>query len=547
LASESFPVACACYGWCLQNGQGIPVNFTEATKYFQRAADRGNADGANSLAVCLDLGRGLEQDPERSTLYYHNAASQHHPAGMNNIGRCLEYGQAIAKDVIRAAKYYRLSADLKNADGANNFGICLERGLGVKANIDLAAEYYRKAADAGHADGSNNFGFCLEHGRGVAQNIELAAEYYGRAADCGHPEAEQNYQRCLRLLGLWRVPDRSSVCSEQKPVFEETQVIEVDPWSQSLKAFAETRQLVTSIDGWNLGGIVGQRERSVVKLAEDQERKLKRAVKIPRGDKSIPYFERESSIHKQLNHPLIVGFEGYIQASEIQHSAIVMEFVPNGTLADHLPWHESSDRNAVSGETRIAMIVTGIVLAMRYLHSRGIIHRDLKPESVFVDWDWIVRIGNFGNSILSGESLQKDTSDCDFSPDARYGAPESFKNSSTLESDVFSFGIVLCELLSGQPGFSRELSQEQLMKLIIIDEARPVIPDFLCSDVKQLIHDCFEENADERPSFAELLFRLDKMDFRITPGVNSEKVRRFVDAVKSREKELGIEIEDIGW
>jgi hypothetical protein len=77
------------------------------------------------------------------------------------------------------------------------------------------------------------------------------------------------------------------------------------------------------------------------------------------------------------------------------------------------------------------------------------------------------------------------------------------------------------------------------------NEARPTIPNSICADVSQLIHDCFEQNPSRRPSFTEILSRLDKMDFRITPGVNSEKVRRFVTIVKSREKDLGIEIEDI--
>jgi hypothetical protein len=81
------------------------------------------------------------------------------------------------------------------------------------------------------------------------------------------------------------------------------------------------------------------------------------------------------------------------------------------------------------------------------------------------------------------------------------------------------------------------------MKLIL-NGAHPAIPDFVCRDVSQLIRDCFEQDPEERPSFGDILSRLDKMDFRITPGVKSEKVRRFVEAVKSREKDLEIEIED---
>jgi TPR repeat protein len=545
LSSECLAMACAFYGWCLQHGRGVPVDLRTAAEYYQKASDGGNVDGANSLGVCFDVGLGVEKDIERSVFYYRKAALQHHPAGMNNYGRCLEYGQTIERDLDRAAKYYRMSAHFQNADGANNFGICLERGIGVKMNQDLAASYYRQSADAGHSDGSNNFGFCLEHGRGVKQNIVMAAEYYKRAADCGHVEAEYNYQRCLRLLGFWSASDRSSAVSEQKPRFEETDVVDGDELIESHKEFAATKQMVKSIHGWDIKGELGQSKFSVVKLVEDQERNVKRVMKTLQDEKSKRYFEREYSIHKQLNHPLIVGFESYIEAGKSEHPMIVEEFVPNGSLAEHLPWSVHSEGNVVSGETRIAKIVTGIVLGMRYLHWRGIIKYDLKPENIFVDFDWIVRLGNFGHSVIVGETSQEDINDSDHFFDAGYTAPESFENSPTLESDVFSFGVILSELLSKQPGFSRDLSHHELMKQIVLDEIRPRIPDSICADVSQLIQECFEQNPARRPTFVEILSRLDKMDFRITPGVKSETVRRFVTIVKSCEKELGIEIEDI--
>jgi serine/threonine protein kinase len=102
--------------------------------------------------------------------------------------------------------------------------------------------------------------------------------------------------------------------------------------------------------------------------------------------------EQERLIHAKLKDPMIVGFEKYIPATESQAEAILSEFVPNGSLADYLP-----ELNKFWNGTRIAMIVTGIVLAMRYLHSRHIIHGDLNPSNVFIDWSWIVRIGDFEN------------------------------------------------------------------------------------------------------------------------------------------------------
>jgi serine/threonine protein kinase len=185
---------------------------------------------------------------------------------------------------------------------------------------------------------------------------------------------------------------------------------------------------------------------------------------------------------------------------------------------------------------------------MRYLHSRGIIHRDLKPANVLLDWDWIVRIGDFSDSHMAdeyGRALPHESDRFErLHLNPRYAAPERFENELTLKSDVFSFGMILCELLSGQPGFPLNLGPYEFMKMIVIDRARPDIPDFVGEEVKRLIGDCWKQKPGKRPSFEDILERLEEMDFRITAGVDSAKVGRFVRAVKTREKELGIEIKD---
>jgi serine/threonine protein kinase len=249
-----------------------------------------------------------------------------------------------------------------------------------------------------------------------------------------------------------------------------------------------------------------------------------------------------------LRHPLIVGFEGCIPASQTKPAAIVTEVVPNGSLADHLPFPGNSKVSVPMGGTRTAIVVAGIVLAMRYLHSQGIIHHNLKPTSVLVDWDWIVRIGDFSRSLLADEYGRAAPREMDcsrsLSINARYAAPECFEDELTLKSDVFSFGIILCELLARQPGFSLDLLPCQLMKMVVEDRARPTIPAFVNKEIRRLIGDCWKQKADKRPSFEDILERLEEMDFKITTGVSSVKVRRFVAAVKGREKALGIEIEE---
>jgi serine/threonine protein kinase len=258
---------------------------------------------------------------------------------------------------------------------------------------------------------------------------------------------------------------------------------------------------------------------------------------------NIQYYEREKSIHERLNHPLIVGFEKYRPPADRRPAQIITDFVPNGSLT------ELQKLNHLPGGTRIAIIVAGIVLAMRYLHFCRIIHRDLKPSNILVDWDWIVRICDFSHALLAdacGDARSDQTASLNSPPsmELRYTAPESINNSPTLKSDVFSFGLILFELLTGNPGFSPDIPPQTLMKQILLDQLRPEIPDFIFPDVRDLICDCLEEQPSDRPSFGFILWRLNKMDFQITPGVRAEKVRRFVSAVKRREELLGIEIDD---
>jgi serine/threonine protein kinase len=261
---------------------------------------------------------------------------------------------------------------------------------------------------------------------------------------------------------------------------------------------------------------------------------------------NLRYFERENVIHGGLNHPLIVGFEKYIRPTDKRRASIVTEFVPNGSLADHLLSACGAELNCLSGGTRIAVVVTGMVLAMRYLHSRRIIHRDLKPANVLLDWAWIVRIADFSHSLWAdadGEASpdQAAVLTANLSIDPRYTAPESLKNRPTLKSDVFSFGFILYELLTGMAGFSPAESSASVVRQISLEKVRPEIPTFLPPGVQSLIRDCWEQKSRNRPTFSQIQRRLAETEFRITRGVRPDKVREFVRAVDAWEKEKGIE------
>jgi TPR repeat protein len=353
-----------------------------AAEFFQQASDQGNLDGLNSLGVCLEVGEAREANPIRAFRYYRHAATGCHPAGLYNAGRCFEYGKGVSRDYFRAAKYYRLSTDFGHGGGENRFGECLERGLGVQENQTLAADYmyYRRSANHGNADGANNYGFCLEHGRGVAQNIALAGEYSRFAADHGHSEGEVNYERCLRLLGRWTVQDLPSDVCFHRPSRDDLIgpfLADLDDrcelaaaWPDllsSIERLKQSQMISVRFAGGKsdqLEGVeIGRSDSSIVTFDHTMDGALAAAT-TARNRESAELIEQAAMIHERLKHPHVIEFREFRSGTASWGPTTITEFAGNGSLASHL----TAGKGRLLGSDRIARIVVGIVLGMRYLH-----------------------------------------------------------------------------------------------------------------------------------------------------------------------------------
>jgi TPR repeat protein len=549
--SNHSPAASVCCGWCLQTGRGIPIDFTVAAEFFKRAADLDDVEAMNSFACCLEQGQGVDADIDQAILYYQKSAKQGHPDGMYTFARCLEYGKGISKDLFRAAKYYRLSAEQNNAAAQNSFWICLERGIGVHKNTFLAAQYYQRAAEQGHVDGANNFGFCLEHGSGVERDIEMATEYYKFAADEGHSEAKLNYNRCLRLLGEWEPSDRSSEIVSHPPSFDHLSHIFRDFLNHPELLDADGRRLFNSFERLKAQSIIpiisnrspvkwnpnelGSGDSSAVKLSLDSK-PLLLAVKTSLNPNLAELVQREADSLKTLKHPLILELRWHASENRDQNATIVTEFAGNQSLAGHLP----PSRSCLSGPNRITKVIIGIALAMRFLHSRDIIHRDLTPKNILLDWNWNVQIADFGRSSSPHKPDLPSLTDSNLiskrpSRDVRYIAPECYDGCYFEESDVFSFGMILYELLTGQLTFSEGLDPLQIMFKVVIKDERPSIPEFVLPSAQELITDCWAKLPEDRPSFKEIIERLTKMKFKVMRNVNSAKLSTVVKEIEEYE------------
>jgi serine/threonine protein kinase len=168
---------------------------------------------------------------------------------------------------------------------------------------------------------------------------------------------------------------------------------------------------------------------------------------------------------------------------------------------------------------------------MRFVHSRGVIHCNLTPDNILVDWDWNVRIADFGSSTSSpGKNNLYRSSD-----NPRYLAPECYDNGFRHTSDVFAFALIAFEVLTGRSAFPENLNGYQIALMVLVEGKRPEIPDYVPPPVRLLLTDCWADDPDERPTFAAIVDRLIEMKFKLTAKVNSAKLVKFVERIQEWE------------
>ncbi|KAK4369873.1 hypothetical protein RND71_009348 [Anisodus tanguticus] len=221
-----------------------------------------------------------------------------------------------------------------------------------------------------------------------------------------------------------------------------------------------------------------------------------------------------------LHHPNVVAFYGVVLDGPGGSVATVTEYMVNGSLRNAL---QKNERNL--DKRKRLVIAMDVAFGMEYLHGKNIVHFDLKSDNLLVNLRDphrpICKVGDLGLSKVKCHTL--------ISGGVRgtlpWMAPELLNGSSNLVSekvDVFSFGIVLWELLTGEEPYA-ELHYGAIIGGIVSNTLRPPMPESCDPDWKSLMERCWSAEPSERPNFTEIANELRVMQSKIPPkGQNQQ-------------------------
>jgi hypothetical protein len=192
----------------------------------------------------------------------------------------------------------------------------------------------------------------------------------------------------------------------------------------------------------------------------------------------------------------------------------------NGSL------REALDKSLLD-DTGKAIVVTGVVIGMKFIHSHGVIHRDLKPANILLEGRCYPKISDLG----SGRFFDLGLTMTSMIGTPRYMAPEMFEDDDYSPAvDVYSFSLIVYELLVGEAVFPAMLGLGVLMGKIG-SGARPPLPGDMDETVRDIIARSWSVDPNLRDSFDVIFDLLRGIRFKLTPAVDSMRVHEFLSQI----------------
>ncbi|MDX1585396.1 MAG: protein kinase [Balneolaceae bacterium] len=264
---------------------------------------------------------------------------------------------------------------------------------------------------------------------------------------------------------------------------------------------------------------LGEGGMGVVYKARDTNLDRDVALKfLPPGstpkEKDKHRFRQEARAAARLNHPNICGIHSINEYEGRQF--IEMEFIEGKTLRGIMNESEGLEPEQVRKYAR------EIAEALSAAHRENIIHRDIKPENIMVDKDDRIKVMDFGLAKLKG--TQNYTKSGSTVGTVTYMSPEQMQSEEIdSRSDIFSFGVMLYEMLTGIHPFQAEYQQALMFKILNEDPDPPSsIHEEVPADLEKIATRCLHKDRDKRYRSAEEISQEMKSDATETAGKASQ-------------------------
>ncbi|KAG4168926.1 hypothetical protein ERO13_A12G054600v2 [Gossypium hirsutum] len=251
-------------------------------------------------------------------------------------------------------------------------------------------------------------------------------------------------------------------------------------------------------------------------LSDGREVAVKRLYKT--NFKRVDQYMNEIEIFPRIRHPNLVTLYGCTSKRSTE-LLLVYEYIPNGTVADHL-YGKLSNSGFLTWPIRLSIAVE-TANALAHLHASDIIHRDVKTANILLDNSFEVKVADFGLSRLFPDGVTHVSTAPQGTPG--YVDPEYFQCYQLSEkSDVYSYGVVLFELISAKPAVDTSRHRDDInlanmgMSRIrnhalheLVDPSLRLENDYatkkMVTAVAELASRCLQQERDMRPSMEQVL------------------------------------------
>ena len=266
-------------------------------------------------------------------------------------------------------------------------------------------------------------------------------------------------------------------------------------------------QVIAPLGAGGMGEVYRARD---TKLGRDVALKLLPPAMTADAER-LARFEREARLLATLNHPNIGAIYGLESTPSDQPGAavapvLVLELIEGASLAEHIPRMERGHAR-VRASLEIARQVAD---ALDAAHERGIVHRDLKPGNINITSEGIAKVLDFG---LAKSQIDPTASDISNSPTvavegtrdgvilgtAAYMSPEQARGRAVdKRTDVWSFGCVLFEMLTGAKAFNGETTSDLIAAILDTQPDYSKLPVATPPAIRRLIQCCLEKDVRKR-------------------------------------------------